>query len=106
VKGIYLMSQIYSVDEIKNIIHSFDNILKSEYKADKFYLFGSYVRGEQTSDSDIDLLVEFTTDADLFSLIDLKEFLNGIFNKNIDLGTPNGLKPRIKNSILNEAILI
>ena len=70
------------------------------------YLFGSYARGEQTSESDIDLLVELREPIGMFKFLDLEEYLETIFNKKIDLGTPNSLKPYVKDSILKEAIAL
>ena len=46
-------------------------IITARYKAKEIGLFGSFVRGEQTASSDIDVLVEFEEEADLFDLIGL-----------------------------------
>ena len=100
------MDKIYSIDEIKVTIHSFDDVFRNEFKVLKFYIFGSYAKGEQTVDSDIDLLVEFDSGADLLLLVRLKKYLQNLFKKNVDIGTPAGLKPVIKDSILKEAVLL
>ena len=60
----------------------------------------------QTPDSDIDLLVNFKKPIDMFAFIDLQEYLSKIFNKKVDIGTPNILKSFIKQQILNEAIAL
>ena len=99
-------SKIYSVEDIKNIIHSHETALKDKYKAFRFYLFGSYARGEQTSDSDIDLLVETDESTDIFDFIHLNDYLEEIFEKKVDLGTPESLKPFIKDKIFNEALVL
>lgn len=95
----------YTIEEIKNIIDSNGDTLKSKYKAVKFYLFGSYARGEQTSKSDIDLLVEFSEPVG-FEFLDLKEELENIFKKTVDIGTPRSLKAFIKDKILSEAVAL
>lgn len=100
------MDKVYSIEEIKNIIHSFKDIFKNEYMVKNFYLFGSYARGDQTPESDIDILVEFDTGADLLILVKLKKYLQNLFKKNIDIGTPAGLKPVIKDSIMKEAVYL
>lgn len=98
--------KIYSVDEIKDTLDKNKEFLKNKFNAVNFMLFGSYAKGEQTSESDIDLLVEFDTskNVDMFDFIDLQDYLTELFGKNIDLGTPKGLKNFIKNAILKEAI--
>jgi len=50
--------------------------IRKEYKAEVIGLFGSYVRGEQKKDSDLDILVRFHEGATLFSLIGLADFLS------------------------------
>jgi len=99
-------AKTYSLKEIRKIIKSNERALREKFKAVKFYLFGSYARGEQTPESDIDLLVEFSEPVGMFGFVDLKFKLEEIFGKRIDLGTPKGLKPLIKDKILNEAIAI
>ena len=73
---------------------------------DKFHiirigLFGSYARGEQNSDSDIDLLVELEKPIG-WKFFSLELYLEKIFNRKIDLVTKNALKEQIKESILSK----
>jgi len=99
-------AKTYTLEEIKDIIHSHEIILKDKFKSFKFYLFGSYARGEQTPESDIDLLVDTDDSMDLFDFVNLKDYLEEIFEKKVDLGTPEGLKPFIKDKILKEAVVL
>ncbi len=99
-------NKIYSLDEIKKIINLNKEFLKKEYLVNNIMLFGSYAKNQQTSESDIDLLVDFINTIDIFKFIDLEEYLSKLFNKKVDLGTPNSLKDFIKNKILNEAITL
>lgn len=96
----------YSVDEIKKILNDNMEYFTEKYFINKFLLFGSYAKNQQTSESDIDLLVDFNEPIDMFDFIDLQEYLTKLFNKRIDLGTPNSLKNFIKDSILKEAIVL
>ncbi|MCF6093281.1 nucleotidyltransferase family protein [Microaerobacter geothermalis] len=64
-------------------------------------VFGSYARNEQTDNSDIDILVEFSRPVG-FEFFDLKDYLESLFNKPIDLVTVKALKPYIKEEILSE----
>ena len=68
------------------------------------YLVGSYARGEQTQESDIDVLVEFSEPVGFFKFIKLENFLKKIFKKKVDLATKGALKPLIKQDILKDVI--
>ncbi len=70
------------------------------------YLFGSYATGNDSPDSDIDLLLELEKGTDLFKFIKIKQQLENIMNKTVDLVTANGLSPRIKVYVDKEKILI
>jgi len=66
-------------------------------------LFGSFVRGEQRPDSDIDLLVEFEPNQKTFDhLMELSFFLEDLFPNRIELVTPESLSPYIGPHILKE----
>ncbi len=90
-----------------------DNILKelrnNKQKLTKFGirnvgLFGSYIRNEQSSDSDIDLLVEFDSDKETFdNFMAVCDLFENIFkNQRIEVVTKNGLSPYIGPKILSE----
>ena len=67
-------------------------------------LFGSYVRNEQQSQSDIDILVDFEPNKDTFdNFMNLYDYLEVLFqNKKIEIVTINGLSPYIGKHILKE----
>ncbi len=66
-------------------------------------LFGSSLRGEQTPDSDLDFIVEF--DAKSFdAYMGLKEFLETLFGRRVDLVLADAIKPRLRPAILEEAV--
>ena len=69
-------------------------------------IFGSYVRGSQRKNSDIDILVEFPKGKSLFDFVDLELKLEEVLSKKVDLGEYSTIKPRIKEQILNEQIQI
>ena len=72
------------------------------------YLFGSVARGEQTQDSDIDILVEldYELGADFYQFLDMQEHLSALLNTHVDLVSANGLSPYIKPFIDQEKQLI
>ncbi len=81
------------------------NSLRS-FHVKALYLFGSVVRGDEKQTSDIDILVEFEHDAHigLFEFSRLQRTLSGILGCEVDLVTPDALKPLIKDHILEEAL--
>lgn len=72
----------------------------------KSALFGSYVRGDQTKHSDIDILVELPNGKSLFDFIDLQLKLEEVLGKKVDLGEYSTIKPRLKPYILNSQVQI
>ncbi|MEM9808424.1 MAG: nucleotidyltransferase family protein [Cyanobacteria bacterium P01_D01_bin.56] len=69
-------------------------------------LFGSVARNEATSSSDLDFLVEFEGPATFDRYMDLKFFLEDLFDRPIDLVTKRALKSQIKATVLKEAIRV
>lgn len=57
-------------------------------------LFGSVARGEETADSDIDLLVEFESGSSLFDLVRLKAHLTDVLGRDVDVVSVGALKER------------
>jgi len=78
--------------------------LKEKFKVRSIGIFGSYVRGEQTKTSDLDLLVEFDAPVGFFKFIDLEDYLSEKLMVKVDLVTPEALKPLIKTHIIEEAV--
>ncbi|GAB4578662.1 MAG: nucleotidyltransferase [Anaerolineales bacterium] len=81
-------------------------ILLARYKAKEIGLFGSFVRGEQTKDSDIDVLVEFESDADLFDLIGLAQFLEEELQRKVDVIPKRALREELRPIVLPEVIAV
>lgn len=66
-------------------------------------LFGSCARGEATEESDLDFVVEFSdTSFDLY--MDLKSFLEELFQSRVDLVTVRSIKPRLLPIIQRETV--
>ena len=80
-------------------------ILRS-FRVKEIQLFGSYVRSEQKAESDIDLLIDFEEDADLFHLSGLGIFLEEQLNHSIDIVPKSCVRVELKEKILKEAVLI
>jgi len=78
------------------------------YQVRELSLFGSAARGEMRPDSDIDLLVEFLPGAevDLVDYAGLMLDLSKLLGRKVDLVSKNGLKPLIRNLVLEESRLV
>ncbi len=88
---------IAKLEEIKKKILP---ILKTA-EVKKAALFGSYVSGDNTKTSDIDILVELPENATLFELGGLKVTLEEELKKKVDVITYKSISPIIKESILS-----
>ena len=95
-----------TLSAIKNKINKHKTHLSEDFKVKTISLFGSYLRGEQNKNSDLDILVEFNETVDLFEFIKLENYLTEILGCKVDLVMKDTLKPRIKDRILNEAVSI
>ena len=90
-------------DRIKETLKRFKPILREKFKVKEIGIFGSYVRGEESEESDVDILVEFDESIG-WEFIDVKEFLEEILGKEVDLVTVGALKPQLRDKILKEVI--
>ena len=97
-----------SLKEIKRGLKVLNPVLKENFSVKTLELFGSYVRGEQTEKSDLDVLVTFyePNNVDLFKFIELRLFLKDNLSVDVDLIEKDTLKPRLKGQILEEAIKV
>ena len=78
--------------------------LKSRFEVASLSLFGSAARDEAVSESDIDILVTFLKTPGIFGFLDLKAYLENIFQCPVDLVTNNALKKQLRTKILQEAV--
>jgi predicted nucleotidyltransferase len=89
-------------NEIIDIIKSNKPEMESRYGVRRVGLFGSYVKGRQRKKSDIDILVAFNRDIDLFDFLDLREYLEARLHAKVDLVMESALRPAIGKRILAE----
>lgn len=95
-----------SKDQILSFLALNKDMLRERYHIVRIGIFGSYARGDQNMNSDIDLLVEFEDNTE--NLFELKQQLKKLFrnrlNLEVDICREKYIKPRFKKSILKEAI--
>lgn len=95
-----------TIDDIKIKLQELKPIIAERYKVKQVGLFGSFVRGEQSPSSDIDVLAEFGDDADLFDLIGLTLFLEEVLQRRVDVVPKRALRRELQESVLREAVAV
>ena len=93
-------------DKILKTLRTLKKNISDKYKVKSIGLFGSYLRGEQTTNSDIDILTNFKEDADLFDLVGLAQFLEEKLQQKVDIVPENALRRELKDIILKETVYI
>lgn len=93
-----------SFEEIQKILSDRLPEIREKFPVKSLGIFGSYVRNEQTKDSDLDILVEFDEEnyPSFFKFLDLEEYLTDITGLKIDLVSKDALRKRIDAQILSE----
>jgi len=76
--------------------------LKNDFAVAEIGIFGSYCRGEQTPQSDLDILVHFTKPVGFVTFMQLENYLQELLGVKVDLVTRAALKPHIGAKILQE----
>ena len=76
--------------------------MRNEYGVKRIGVFGSFVRDEETGNSEVDILVEFSQAVGLIKFLQLEESLGDLLGTKVDLVTKNALKKHIGQRILQE----
>ena len=94
--------------EIKRILQVQKPYLYEKYGVTEVGVCGSYVRGEQRLDSDVDILIELTDPPriSLLGLVNLENYLSELLGMDVDVAVKKNLKKRIGQRILQEVIPI
>ena len=91
--------------EIESILKTHKDILAARFHVKDIGVFGSYARSDETKASDVDILVEFSEPVG-WEFFDLKDYLEEILEKPVDIVTKNALKRQLRSRILEEVIMI
>lgn len=92
-------------DEVVKILSEHSGELRARYGVSRLSLFGSVARDEAGPESDVDLLVEFSRPIGL-RFFELQEHIEALLHCRVDLGTPQSLKPRIRERVLLESLRV
>lgn len=90
------------IETIKEIIERHKQEIAEKYHVSEIGVFGSYTRGEQEADSDVDILVSFDKPIGFIKFMRLEFYLSDLLGKKVDLVTRDSLKPHIGSVILKE----
>jgi predicted nucleotidyltransferase len=92
--------------EIINQIHGMKRELYEKFHVSRIGIFGSFSQGHQTEKSDLDLVVEFERPIGIMAFVHLKDQITEQIGIQVDLVTPDGLHPLIRNAVMREVIYV
>jgi hypothetical protein len=93
-----------TLNEIRTILRQEGEIVAERYGVAIVGVFGSYVRGEQDSQSDLDLLMEKLRPVSLLELVGAEIYLSGILGMKVDLVPRLNVREELRERILREAV--
>ncbi len=104
-KLIIIDLRMSELKKIEKILKGNKEYIKKKFYVEKIGVFGSYSKGKETPESDIDILVEFNGPIG-WDFIELNEYLELIIGKKVDLVSIKALKPQLKDDIINKVVYI
>ena len=90
-----------SLGQIKDALSSRKLEMVQKYHVKNMAIFGSYSRNEQKKNSDLDVLVEFTSPVGI-EFIDLANYLEALLKIPVDLVSRKGIKPKYYREIKSD----
>lgn len=91
--------------EVLEVLRSLKAELRERYHVESIALFGSYAREEQGEGSDIDVLVEFGSGADLFDFTGLSQYLEEKLGTGVDVVPEAALRPEIRSQVTRDLLV-
>lgn len=82
------------------------DVIRQKFNVESLAIFGSTARNQAGPDSDLDILVAYARTPGLFGFMDLKEYLEKLLERPVDLVTEKALKKQLRDKILREAIRV
>jgi len=87
------------------LLRQHEPIIRKRFGVAKIGIFGSFVRGEERPESDVDVLVTFKKGQKTFDhYMDCKFYLEDLFGRKVDLVMKGAIKKRLKEYILREVV--
>jgi len=96
---------ISSIEEVVAYLKKNKRYLHDRFGITSIGVFGSFVRGEQTAHSDIDMVIEMEKDKkNIHSFLSLKRFIEKEMERKVDIGFEHSLKPAIREKIKEQIV--
>lgn len=92
--------------DIQTCLRAHFDEMARDFGVSEIGVFGSYARGEEGPDSDVDILVSFARPIGFFRFLELEEQLSEWLGLRVDLVTKAALKPHIGERILDEVVML
>ena len=90
---------------VLTLLRQHESILEERFGVKRIGIFGSFVRGDERPESDVDVLVIFQKDEETFDhYMDCKFYLEDLFDRHVDLVIEDTIKQRFKEPIMSEVI--
>lgn len=95
------------IQKIKKIIEMHAPEIKKTFSVREIGLFGSYVKGTERPESDVDILVVFEKGhKDFFNYMRLRYYIEGLIGKKVDLVIKDAVKPQLREKIFKEVVYV
>ena len=94
------------VQQLLEKLRELKPVLAARYHVREVSLFGSLARQSAKASSDIDLLVEFEKEADLFDLVGLSLFLEDELGRPVDVVPKGAIRDELRQEILEQALAV
>lgn len=104
--GLMAKSNDKNINSIVAILKKEMPNLKVSYKVESLSIFGSYSRGEEKKNSDLDILVTFKETPGFFQFVRLEKHLSDLLGIKVDLVMKDALKAQVSGSITNDLVSI
>ncbi len=95
-----------TLEDISAVLREHQGYLDERYGVRVVGIFGSYVRGEQRAESDLDILVEVLRPISLLELVGAEIFLSEALGMKVDLVTRRSLREELRESVLREMVAL
>jgi predicted nucleotidyltransferase len=90
------------LDQLRGMRHE----LNEQYHVRTIGIFGSYSQEHQTEHSDLDLVVEFDQPIGMMAFVHLRDLIADRLKIQVDLVTPDGLHPLIRDRVMHEVVYV
>ena len=93
-------------NELVDTLSSIKSELKQKFGIEEIALFGSYARDEANEESDVDIAIMKVDNKDYFNRVQAKYYLEKLFQKKVDIGYFDSMRPIIQKYIKKDLILV